>query len=309
MVSLVYKADPVRGAEWARLFAEKAPQINFYLWPETGPADQVRYMAAWEPPANLQQNFPHLEIFFALGAGVDHIDFSLIPAHVPIVRMLDPGIVNGMLEYLSLAVLGIHRQWSHYAQQQRDSQWQTLRVLPAASRRIGVLGMGMLGKATLLKLTEFGFPCAGWSRSPQQILHVDCFSGTAALPAFLARSDILICLLPLTKDTRGILNLELFSLLPTGAVIINVGRGAHCVQDDLLAALECGQISQAVRDVCDPEPLPKEHWLWSHPRVTLTPHIASMTQPQSAVTVVLDNISRHVQGLAMHGLVGRERGY
>jgi glyoxylate/hydroxypyruvate reductase A len=119
MVSLVYKSDPVRGAEWARLFAEKAPQIDFHLWPETGPADQVRYMAAWEPPANLQQNFPQLEVLFALGAGVDHIDFSVIPAHIPLVRMLDPGIVNGMLEYLCSAVLGIHRQWSTYALQQR----------------------------------------------------------------------------------------------------------------------------------------------------------------------------------------------
>jgi glyoxylate/hydroxypyruvate reductase A len=169
--------------------------------------------------------------------------------------------------------------------------------------------MGMLGKAALLKLSEFGFPCAGWSRSPQHIQHVDCFNGMADLPAFLARSDILICLLPLTKDTRGILNGQLFSLLPAGAAIINVGRGAHCVQEDLLAALESGQISQAVLDVCDPEPLPKGHWLWSHPRVTLTPHIASMTQPQSAVTVVLNNIYRHEQGLAMHGVVDRERGY
>ncbi len=308
-VSIVYKADPVRGAEWARLFALKAPHIDFYLWPETGPVEQVRYLAAWEPPAQLQQCFPNLALIFSTGAGVDHIDFSSIPAHIPLVRMIEPGIIDGMMEYLTLAVLSIHRRWALYAQQQGREQWQTLPTLPAAKRRIGVLGTGVLGQAALQKLASLGFSCAAWGRTARTIDHVECHVGQAALPAFLARTDILICLLPLTDETRGFLNQKLFALLPSGASLINVGRGAHLVQEDLRAALDSGQLAQAVLDVCDPEPLPSGHWMWSHPRIMLTPHIASITQPGSAVDVVLANIDRHEQGLPVHGIVDRQRGY
>jgi glyoxylate/hydroxypyruvate reductase A len=308
-MSFLYKSDPVRGAQWARLFAEKAPQLDFHIWPQTGDAQQVRYLAAWQPPPDLAHTFPNLEVMFGIGAGVDHIDFAALPSHVPLVRMIEPGIIGGMVEYLSLAVLAQHRQWDEYAQQQRAGDWHPLRVLPAARRRIGVLGLGILGQAALEKLSGFGFSCAGWSRSAHAIAGIECHAGSAGLPAFLARTDILICLLPLTDDTRGILNHALFEQLPRGAMLINVGRGPHLVQDDLLRALESGQISRAVLDVCEPEPLPAGHWLWSHPRVTLTPHIASMTQPDSAAEVVLDNIRRHEAGLAMHGLVDRTRGY
>jgi glyoxylate/hydroxypyruvate reductase A len=223
--------------------------------------------------------------------------------------MVESGIIAGMVEYVSLAVLSIHRDWRTYLEQQRDARWQPHRVYPAAARRVGVLGLGMLGRAVLERLSAFGFSCAGWSRSPQRIEGVACHAGPEQLQAFLMRTDILICLLPLTDSTRGILSKPLFDQLPRGATLINVGRGGHLVQEDLLQALEQGQLGHAILDVCEPEPLPPGHPFWTHPRVTLTPHIASMTQPETAVEAVIGNIRRHRQGLPMIGLVDRASGY
>jgi glyoxylate/hydroxypyruvate reductase A len=253
--------------------------------------------------------FPNLEIVFSVGAGIDQFDFSRLPPHIPVVRMVEPGIAAGMVEYVTHAVLGIHRQSRLYAAQQHQQQWQAHRVQPAASRRIGVLGLGMLGQAVLQKLSGFGFPCAGWSRSAHSLDGIECHSGSTGLASFLARTDILICLLPLTDDTRGILNHHLLRQLPAGAALINVGRGGHLVEADLLAALADGHLSGAVLDVCEHEPLTPGHPFWSHPAIVLTPHIASMTQPAGAVDSVLDNIRRHHAGQPLTGLVNRQRGY
>lgn len=308
-MSFLYKADPVRGAEWAQLFSEKAPDIPFHCWPDTGDRTAVRYLAAWLPPQDIAEQFPHLEIVFSVGAGIDQLDFSMLPPHIPVVRMIEPGIAAGMVEYVTHAVLGIHRESHLYAHQQREQQWQAHRVRPAAGRRVGVLGLGMLGKAVLSRLSSFGFPCAGWSRSAHTLEGVECHSGDAGLSVFLARCDILVCLLPLTGDTRGILNKNLFSRLPAGAAIVNVGRGGHLIEDDLLDALHSGQLSNAVLDVCENEPLAPGHPFWSHPGIIITPHIASMTQPAGAVDMVLENIHRHRAGLPLNGLVDRHRGY
>jgi glyoxylate/hydroxypyruvate reductase A len=308
-MSFLYKADPVRGAEWARLFAEKAPDIPFHCWPDYGAAEQVRYLAAWLPPEDMASQFPNVEVVFSVGAGIDQFDFSLLPPHIPVVRMIEPGIADGMVEYVTHAVLAIHRQSHLYARQQREQRWQAHLVKPAASCRIGMLGLGVLGVSVLTKLHDFGFPCAGWSRSAHTLEGIACYAGEDELAAFLACCDILICLLPLTESTRGILDRKLFAALPVGAAIINVGRGGHLVEADLLEALDSGQLSSATLDVCETEPLPAGHPFWSRPEIVLTPHIASMTQPAGAVEVVLDNIRRHQAGQSLIGLVDRNRGY
>lgn len=308
-MSFVYKADPVRGAVWAQRFSQHLPELPFRIWPDVGDPGEVRYLAAWEPPADLATRFPNLQVLFSTGAGVDQFDFSAIPEALPVVRMVEPGIVQGMVEYATLAVLSLHRDWHTYGQQQQAGRWQAHRVHPASSRRVGVLGLGTLGRAVLEKLRGFGFDCAGWSRSARRIDGIECHAGEQGLQAFLARTDILICLLPLTDSTRGILCKPLFDRLPRGATLINVGRGGHLVQQDLLQALDEGQLSRAVLDVCEPEPLPPGHPFWHHPQVVLTPHIASMTQPGTAVEAVIDNLRRHRVGLPMEGLVDRARGY
>ena len=211
-----------------------------------------------------------------------------------------------MVEYVTLATLALHRDWLTYAAQQREGRWQALRTRVASERRVGVLGLGVLGQAVLTRLASFGFQCAGWSRSSRALDGIECFAGAETLPAFLTRTDILVCLLPLTDATRHILNRDLFAQLPRGAALINTGRGGHLQQDHLLEALESGQLSAAVLDVADPEPLAADYPLWHHPRVMLTPHVASMTQPDSAVEVVLDNLRRHREGEPLIGLVDRD---
>lgn len=308
-MALLYKSDPARGVEWKKILAEKAPDLSFRIWPEIGDPAEIRYFVAWMPPDNLMEQFPNLELLISSGAGVDHLDLSKLPPGLPVARMVETGIVDGMVEYVSMAVLGLHRDLIDYAAQQRDEVWKQIRVRPAATRRVGVLGLGMLGEASCRMLTNFGFQVAGWSRSRREIEGVTCFAGSEELPEFLARTDILVCLLPLTDETRGMLNAELFAQLPKGARLVNTGRGGHLDQDALLAALDSGQISAAWLDVTTPEPLTKGHPLWSHPRVLVTPHIASMTQPETAVEVVLENLRRHRAGEPLIGLVDRKRGY
>lgn len=223
--------------------------------------------------------------------------------------MVEPGIVQGMVEYVTHAVLGLHRDMPQYRRQQQQGEWRVLPVRPASERRVGVLGLGSLGQAVLAPLRGLGFDCAGWSRSRHQIAGMHCYADQNELPAFLARTDILVCLLPLTDATRGFLNKDLFAQLPAGAALVHVGRGPQLIDTDLLAALAVGQIGEAVLDVTDPEPLPPSHAFWRHPRVQLTPHIASMTQPLSAANVVIDNLRRFDAGEPMVGLVDRSRGY
>ena len=308
-MSFVYKAEPSRGKIWADLFKDKAPEIDFRIWPDYGDPSAVRFLTVWEPPENISQQFPNLEILFSIGAGVDQIDFSKIPANLPVVRMIEPGLTQAMCEYVLWGVLSIHRDMPAYQRQQRECSWKPIRVWPASSRRIGVMGLGQLGQAVLKQLKPMGFKCAGWSRSEHRIEAVKCFHGADMLKDFLSQCDILICLIPLTESTRGILNAALFSHLPKRASLIHVGRGEHLIADDLIQALDSAHLSEAILDVTTPEPLNADHPLWTHPKVMITPHIASMTQPETAIDVVLDNLQRHARGQPLQGLVDRKKGY
>ena len=308
-VTFVYKADATRGRRWADIFRREAPHIDFRLWPDVGDPARVHDLAAWEPPDDIATRFPNLKLLFSSGAGVDQFDFAALPPELPVVRMLEPGIIRGMVEYVTHAVLDLHRDMPEYRRAQQRHEWRPLPVVAARDRRIGVLGLGSLGRAVLAQLLAFGFDCEGWSRSPHIIDGVRCHAGPNQLDVFLARSEILICLLPLTDATGGFLEATLFARLPRGAALVHVGRGRQLVAEDLLVALDEGHLAEAVLDVTDPEPLPTAHRLWSHPRVRITPHIASMTQPESAARVVLDNLRRYAAGEPLIGLVDRARGY
>ena len=308
-MTFLYKADPARGAIWAKLFADRAPEIPFRLWPDVGDPASIRYLAAWQPPDNPARTLPNLEVVFSVGAGVDQFDLSGIAPHIPVVRMMEPGIVEGMIEYVCQAVLSLHRDLFDYAHQQQQQIWRELPLRPASACRVGVLGLGMLGTAVLERLRLFGYDCAGWSRSQHQLEGVACYAGAGQLDAFLARTDVLVCLLPLTAATHGLLDASLLGKLPRGASLVQTGRGAHLKQDDLLRLLDEGHLRYALLDVTDPEPLPAGHPLWAHPRVRITPHIASATRPETAVEAVLDNLARYRAGLPMIGEIDRERGY
>lgn len=308
-MALLFKVPDARGVAWQSLFQTHAPDIDLRLWPEIGEPSQVRYFAAWQPPQNLHERFPNLEVIFATSAGVDQFDLGELPEHIKVVRMLDPGIAQGIVEYAGFAVLSLHRQMPLYLQQQREKQWQVHELTPASKRRVGVMGLGNLGVATLESLRPFGFELSGWARSQKDIPGVQCFTGAEQLPNFLAQCDILICLLPLTDDTRGILNAKTFAAMPKGAQLINLGRGGHLVESDLLQALESGQLSHAIIDVLNDEPPATEHPFWHHPNIWLTPHIGANTSPDSAFDVLLGNIRRHQRGEAMQGEIARDQGY
>jgi glyoxylate/hydroxypyruvate reductase A len=272
-------------------------------------ADAVRFLAAWLPPDDLAATFPNLEVLFSTGAGVDQLNLERIPAHVKLVRMIEPALVATMAEYVGFAVTALHRDMPLYLSQQRERIWREHAVRAAGASRVGVMGLGLLGSASVARLQQLGFHCAAWSRSQRDVPGVDCFHGEEGFDAFLARTDILVCLLPLTDGTRGILGARVFAALPRGAAVVNVGRGGHLVEEDLLASLDGGHLRAAVLDVCEAEPLPPGHRFWSHPRIWLTPHIASTTQPESAVQAVLANLRRHQRGAPMEGLVDPRKGY
>ena len=308
-MSVLYKSDVARGRSWARIFAEQAPDIEFHVWPETGDLAAVEYLIAWQPPPGLLATLPNLRVLFSSGAGVDHLDLSAVPPHVPVVRMVEPGIVNGMIEYVTMSVLALHRNLIDYVRAQAAGAWQAIEVDPASARSVGVMGLGVLGQAVLERLGSFGYARYGWNRSPKMISGVTCYSGEQTLEPFLGHCDILVCLLPLTESTRGVLNRRLFAALPRGASLINVARGGHLDQQALLEALDSGQLSAAILDVCEPEPLPPLHPFWTHPRILLTPHIASMTQPETAALVLLENIRRHRRGEPLRDVIDRCKGY
>lgn len=308
-MALLFKVPDARGVEWQSLFQTHAPDIDLRFWPDIGEASTVRYFAAWQPPQNLHQRFPNLEVIFATSAGVDQFDLGELPEHIKVVRMLDPGIAQGIVEYACLAVLSLHRQMPVYLQQQRERQWQVHQLTPARKRRVGVMGLGNLGVATLEGLRPFGFALSGWARSQKDINGVRCFAGAEQLPSFLAQCDILICLLPLTDDTRGILNATTFAAMPQGAQLINLGRGGHLIEADLLHALANGQLNGAIIDVLNDEPPAADHPFWHHPNIWLTPHIGANTSPDSAFEGLLDNIRRHQRGEPMQGEIARDQGY
>lgn len=308
-MTLLYHSQRERGLKWQALFAEHAPDVPFRIWPETGDPADIRYLAAWQAPPELLAKLPNLEVLFSVGAGVDQFDLTAIPPSIAVVRMIEPGITEGMVEYVTMAALMLHRDMLDYAEAQRAARWQETDVIPASQRRIGVMGIGNLGQAVLGRLKSFGFPLSGWSRSVHTVDGITCFAGEPQLPDFLACCDILICLLPLTGQTRGILNRRLFDMLPMGARLINVGRGGHLVETDLIPALDSGRLSGAVLDVAESEPLSPGHAFWRHPRIVITPHIASKTRAETAGRILLENIRRHEAGEPMLGLVRRDLDY
>ncbi|QQP90035.1 glyoxylate/hydroxypyruvate reductase A [Skermanella sp. TT6] len=296
-------------AEWLPELTRQIPGREIRVWPDAGDLSEIDYALAWRPPAGVLGRLPNLKVIFSLGAGVDGVLSDPDLPDKPLVRMVEPGLTEGMTEYVVLQVLHWHRQAEAYRAQQERREWRQLDQKLARERRVGVLGLGVLGADAARVLKELRFDVAGWSRSPKDLPGVTCFHGAAGLPEFLARTEILVCLLPLTPETAGILNWETLAALPRGACIINAARGGHVDESDLLAELDSGHIAGASLDVFAEEPLAPDHPFWSHPRVLVTPHVAAVTHARTAAGHIAEQIRRFEAGLPLEDLVDRTRGY
>jgi glyoxylate/hydroxypyruvate reductase len=274
-------------------------------------ADSIDYFVGFRPEPSFLKSLTHLKAVLSLGAGVDGFlkdpDF---PVSVPLVRSVDPNLAQEMSEYVAMHVLILHRQQRFFDKAQADHQWrQKMMTRSAHDLRVGILGLGEIGSLIAERLQTFEFQVSGWSRSRKALSGIKSFAGTKELPAFLAGCDVLVCVLPLTPETRGILNARLFAGLPKGAAVINVARGQHLIEDDLIAALDSGHLSAAVLDVFQTEPLPDDSPIWRHPKITATPHIAGIPAPGHALAYIEDTIARVESGAPLINQVDIGRGY
>lgn len=307
-ILIIYEADNLE-LLIAQL-RQNIPELDIYVFPEVGNPEEIDAIVTWKPPLGVMKKFPNLKVIISLGAGVEEIlkDPNL-PQNVPIVRIVEPRVTSRMSEYILLAVLRFHRQAFTYQTLQKDQHWKPLPLPKTSSCNIGILGLGVLGLDAARKLNHLGFPIRGWSRTPKNLDGIKCFHGQEQLELCLSKCQVLVCLLPLTPETTGILNHDTFAALPQGAYLINVARGQHLVEQDLLEALDSGQLSGACLDVFSQEPLPDNHPFWSHPRITITPHVATQTDSEYWTEQIVDAVNCLREGLPLKNLVDCQKGY
>ncbi|RFO96153.1 glyoxylate/hydroxypyruvate reductase A [Rhodoferax lacus] len=292
---------------WLQDLRGALPGADISLWqPGAAPAD---YGIVWQPPQAFFDQQPQLRAAFNIGAGVDALlRLNIAPATV-LVRLDDAGMAVQMAEYVCHALIRHYREFAGYAADQQAATWQQREIAPRSAMPVGIMGLGVLGARVAQAVAQFGFPVNGWSRTPKTIPGVRCYSGAGGFHEFLAATRVLVSVLPATPQTRDLINRDTLSRLQSGAYLINVARGAHLVEDDLLALLESGHMAGATLDVFRTEPLPVAHPFWTHPRVTVTPHTAALTVRGESIAQIVGKIQAMQRGEAVRGLVDRQRGY
>ncbi len=307
---LVIKIGAKRAQWWKDTVQTLLPDLEVFLAEDDPPTERIRYAVVWRPLPGWLATFPNLECILSVGAGVEHVLIDPdLPRHVPIIRTIGPDLRVRMREYVTLHVLRHHRCLDEIAAAQSSRAWHQIIAPPATERHVGLLGLGNLGGYCAEALAHLGFRVSGWSRGTSRVSGLNCLSGNDGLNRLLSLSEILVCLLPLTPETEGILNAENFARLPRGAAVINAARGEHLVEADLLAALDSGQVGAATLDVFRTEPLPDDHPFWDHPKVLVTPHTASLIDPEAGGRLIAENLSRFRRGERVPDLVDVERGY
>ena len=297
-------------SRWQLALQTCAPDLDIAVWPQVTVPEDITFALAWQQPAGIWQQLPNLRCVSSFGAGVDHlVQDADLPTDTPIVRLVDPWLAQSMFEYIAAAVMGILRDFDVYETQQSGGLWQSHPPTLSQHCTVGIMGLGQLGTYTAQKLVKLGFNVVGWARSPKQIEGVTAYSGDSQLPQFLQQTQILVCLLPLTAQTSDILNLDLLAQLPRPAYLINVARGAHLVEADLVEAIRAGYLRGACLDVFRQEPLPPTHPFWAHPRIRVTPHCSSITNPESVAPQIVENYRRSQAGEPLLNQVSRSRGY
>jgi glyoxylate/hydroxypyruvate reductase len=292
MALLIVNLDKVIGnaQAWRDEFSEQLPHLPIRIWPDAGEPKDIEYLAFVHPDFDLLPTFPNLRAMFSRSAGVEGLVGHPKRPKVPLGKVEPPGGDPMMTEYVIMHVLRFHRDMPAYQAAQANREWRRVPIIRPEQRRVGFLGFGMMAKAPALVLQSLGFRVSAWVRSPRQAAEVPLFHGRDQLAPFLAETDIAVCLLPLTAETEGIFCARTFGMMPRGAMLVNVGRGKHVVDNDLIAALDSGQLSYAALDALWPEPLPPESPLWRHPKITIMPHVARRPTVAQLVTEVAANI-------------------
>jgi glyoxylate/hydroxypyruvate reductase A len=292
MALLIVNLDKIIGSAQAfrDAFKQQLPDLPIRFWPDAGEVKDIEYLAFMHPDFNQLPAFPNLKAMFSRAAGVEDIVKHPKLPKVPLGKVEPPGGDPMMTEYVIMHVLRLHRDMPAYQAAQANREWRRVPIVRPEQRRVGFLGFGMMAKAPALVLQSLGFKVSAWVRSPRPAAEVPLFHGRDQLAAFLAKTDIAVCLLPLTPETEGIFCAATFAMMPRGAMLVNVGRGRHVVDKDLIAALDSGQLSYAALDALWPEPLPPESPLWLHPRVTVMPHVARRPTVAQLVAEVASNI-------------------
>lgn len=295
---------------WVKKLKEQHPGMNIYVYPEDHENEEVEFALTWNHPRGLFKNYPNLKVIASMGAGVDHIvNDDGLPEEVVITRVVDDRLTQDMSDFVLSQVMAHIRGLHYYTKAQAKKKWDRFQYRKPEDTKVGIMGIGVLGNAVTDKLYKNGFRVYGWSRTEKSCENVTSFHGKEQLEDFLQNSEILICLLPLTEDTENILNADLFDMLPQGAYVINVARGQHLVEHDLMEMINNGHLSGASLDVFREEPLPEEHPFWEHSKINITPHIASLTSPASVVPQIVENYERMMENEPLKNTVERDKGY
>lgn len=297
-------------SDWVAALQSIDPTLKVEVWPEIRAPKEVEFVVSWNQPPHVLDQFPNLKCISSIGAGVEHLlNDTTVPVGIPLVRLVDPDLKQSMAEYVMLGVLEHFRRFADYRLQQEQVRWEALQIPHISQLGIGIMGFGEIGGYVANKLFDFGFKVSAWNRSQKPSGGIPVYSGRDELGEFLKNSNVLVCLLPLTGETKNILSAQTFSQLPPGAYLINAGRGGHLIDEDLLSVLDSGQLSGALLDVFTEEPLPEKHPFWLHEKITITPHTASITNPESASAQIVENYRRVLGNGPLLNLVDIDRGY
>jgi glyoxylate/hydroxypyruvate reductase A len=309
-MSIVIIRNDNKSMAWKEAFLKADPDLEIYTYDEAHEPGEISMAMVWKPPHGVLSEYPALQAIASLGAGVDFLfEDEALPEGVPITRVVDPVLAADMSEFVIGVILAHIKNLLVFKQVQPQRKWQPMEYRRINEVTVGIMGLGELGTQLAGDLVRFGFNVRGWARSEKSMTGVYCFAGDKDLASFLSGTELLVCLLPLTPATLGILNKKLFAKLPQGAYVINVARGGHLVEEDLLEVLDQGQLSGAFLDVFAQEPLPEDHPFWQHPKIDMSPHIASVSDVNSVVPQLLDNYRRLEKGQPLQNLVSKSRGY
>lgn len=309
-MKVLFVAGDPKPERWTAPIKELLPEAEVYVWDANGPAVDADYAIVWQPPVELFEREKKLKAVFNLGAGIDGLlAVPNLPPQLPIVRLEDAGMSAQMAEYVLHQLVEASRGMETYREQQREGTWKIHRPIKRSEWPVGVMGLGHIGKRVARTLAGLDYRVNGWARSEHDLEGITTFAGADNLPTFLQSTRVLVNTLPLTEETRGILNHRHLSQLMPGAVLINVGRGEHLVEDDLLKAIEDGHVARASLDVFRQEPLPSDHPFWQRPEITITPHISARTLRDATLEQITGKIRAHHNGQPITGLVDTSRGY